>query len=118
MVGFSTNLLTVPKTQADAERTGTVLDALSYESCKEILPIYYEVTLKQKGLRNENSIEMLNIIRNGIAVEPTLILGITKSYVSSVDSNLLYSDGNLASLAASNKASLETKIADVVNGLK
>jgi len=118
MVGFNTTLLTVPKTQANAERTGTVLDALSYESWKNILPIYFDVTLEQKGLRNENSIEMLEIIRSGVAVEPTLLLGITKSYVNTVDSNLLYSDGNLASLAASNKASLETKLQSVVDGLK
>jgi len=56
--------VSVPVTNPDPGRTGIILDALAYESWKDILPIYYDIRVSQKGLRNEESIEMLSIIRD------------------------------------------------------
>lgn len=56
--------VSVPVTNPDPARTGIILDALAYESWNTILPIYYDIRVSQKGLRNEESIEMLSIIRS------------------------------------------------------
>ena len=117
MTGYSTTLLTVPKTQTDPERTGVILDALSYESWKNVLPVYYDVTIEQKGLRNEDSIEMLDIIREGRTAEFTRVLGITNTYVTSLYNMILSGSNTLASLAASNKTALETSIKTVVDAM-
>ena len=41
-----------------------MLDAASYLSYTDVLPVYYNVTIAQKGLRDDESIEMLGIIQS------------------------------------------------------
>ena len=53
--------LAVPTT-ADPDVSGAVLEAMAYESRYTLLPAYYEVTLKTKISRDNESEEMLNII--------------------------------------------------------
>ena len=57
-------LMSVPMTNSDLERTGIILDALSRASTDTIRTAYYDVTLKDKLLRDEKSVEMLDIIFN------------------------------------------------------
>ncbi|MBO5218143.1 MAG: hypothetical protein J6C52_01855 [Clostridia bacterium] len=57
--------VSMPVTNKKSTETGIILDAMAYESYENILPIYYDVKVAQKGLRNEESIEMLQIIRAG-----------------------------------------------------
>ncbi|MBQ8508702.1 MAG: hypothetical protein IJ493_02230 [Clostridia bacterium] len=118
MTGYSACLLTVPKIQQDPERTGVILDALSYESNESVLPVYYDVTVSQKGLRNEESIEMLEIIRAGRAAEYTRIYGISNTYVSKLLSLITSGSTETASLAASQKTSMEESIATVLEALE
>lgn len=55
-------LMSVPATNKDLERTGIILDALSRASGETIITAYYDVTLKDKLLRDEKSVEMLDLI--------------------------------------------------------
>ncbi len=55
-------VIAIPMTNKDTKTTGILLDALAYESYDKVLPVFYEVNVSQKGLRNEDSIEMLGII--------------------------------------------------------
>jgi len=57
-------VLTIPVTNPDPTIAATIADVMSYESYSNILPIYFDITVSQKGLRNDDSIEMLNIIRD------------------------------------------------------
>ena len=54
--------LCAPSVQADAERTGAILEALAYESYKTVTPAYYEKTLVGKYIRDDESREMVDII--------------------------------------------------------
>ena len=54
--------IAVPKTQNDLEMTGIILDALSYESMKQLQPAFYEVNLTKKEVRDEDSVEMLEMM--------------------------------------------------------
>lgn len=53
----------VPKTAKDPERSGLILDAMGYESMKLVTPAYYDILLGGKVARDEESREMLDIIR-------------------------------------------------------
>ncbi|MCL2772284.1 MAG: ABC transporter substrate-binding protein [Oscillospiraceae bacterium] len=55
----------IPVTAPDPERTGTFMDAFTGASSTTIIPAYYTVSLEGKFTRDEDSIEMLNIIRDG-----------------------------------------------------
>ena len=53
--------LCVPVT-ADADRSGYILEELAAESHYTLIPTYYDTVLSQKFARDEDSIEMLDII--------------------------------------------------------
>jgi len=55
-------LMCVPASAGDAERTGHILEAICAESKYTTMPAYYEVTLKTKMARDDDSAEMLDII--------------------------------------------------------
>ena len=52
----------VPKVQAEIERTGIITEALAAESMYTVTPAYYEVSLKDKISRDEESAKMLDLI--------------------------------------------------------
>ena len=52
----------IPTTNTDHARTGTVLHALGYYSQQYVTPAFLDVTVTHKVIRDEDSIEMLDII--------------------------------------------------------
>ncbi len=55
-------LFGVPKTNAALEMTGTILEAMASESRLSVVPAYYDVMLKGKVSRDEESAAMLDLI--------------------------------------------------------
>ncbi len=53
----------VPITNPDPERTSVILEALASGSARYILPAYYDTIFNNKILRDEESIEMMEIVR-------------------------------------------------------
>jgi hypothetical protein len=58
-------LVSIPTTAPDTERTGIILEALSAESRFTVMPAYYDLALKGKYLRDDESEDMLDILFNG-----------------------------------------------------
>jgi len=54
--------ISIPVTAGDLERTGMILEDLSAESRYTLQPAYYEINLKGKYARDDESQEMLDII--------------------------------------------------------
>jgi hypothetical protein len=57
-------VMCVPATAADFERTGMILEALCYESTDTVIKAYYDVLLKTKISRDDESEGMLDIMFN------------------------------------------------------
>ncbi len=57
-------IMAIPKTVRDLEREGIILEAISYESYLSCLPLYYDVLMTKKNVRDEQSGEMLELIYN------------------------------------------------------
>jgi hypothetical protein len=55
----------IPVTVQDIERTGIFMEAMTGVSAEILMPAYYDVSLHSKFTRDEESIEMLDIIRDG-----------------------------------------------------
>ena len=66
--GFCLNLILVPATNSNLERTGAILEAMAAESKYTLLPAYYDKTLKSKYVRDNESEEMLDIIFKNKAI--------------------------------------------------
>ena len=61
--GWAT-FLWVPSTNPDLERTGTILNALGYYSREYMTPAFFDVTVTNKLIRDTDSLDMLNIIKD------------------------------------------------------
>lgn len=116
--GVSIQMLAIPVTQKDTSRAGTILEALTIESYETVLPVYYGVRMEQKGLRNEDSIEMLRLIRDNYGLEFAQVLGVTNSYISEIASMVQKQSSNLASLAATNEAAINEKLWELLDSMK
>jgi hypothetical protein len=114
----NTLLMSVPVTNTDTKRTGIIMDALSYLSYIDVLPVYYDMNVSQKGLRNEESIDMLSIIRDCRYFDISRVYGWCDSLYSSIESSLTTGDGNLASVVASNKSAIDVNIQKTLDMLK
>ncbi len=106
------SVVTIPMTNAEPEKIGLILDAMSYESDARVLEPYFSVQVEQKGLRNENSIDMLNIIKGTVAYD----IGLAYSWASKLSSALLSAvisgNGEVAGVIESYKSQVETLIED------
>jgi hypothetical protein len=54
--------VSIPVTNTDITRTGIILEALAAESHYTVRSAYYDISIEGKFLRDEESIEMLDII--------------------------------------------------------
>jgi len=54
----------IPVTTTDLSRTSAILEAIAAESVATVLPAYYDVALKAKYTRDDDSAEMLDFIFN------------------------------------------------------
>jgi len=111
-------VLVVPKTSKDPAKTATILDALSYYSYRDILPIYYDQTISQKGLRNEDSIEMLDIIRASLTFDASLCYGWTTSMADTLKEQIISGKSEVVSIIEANKPKAEEKIQKMLDELK
>lgn len=99
--------ISIPLTAADPEMSAAVADALNYISYETVWPIYREAVLEQKNLRNEESIEILDIVlRSGV---PALnqVFNVGGDMVSTIGSKLLFGDNDVSSIVAANMTSIE-----------
>lgn len=63
------NIIMVPKDAKNLEKTGVMIEALNAASLKYVIPTYFDTALKLKFTRDEESGEMLEIIRDGISYQ-------------------------------------------------
>jgi hypothetical protein len=73
--GPSMMTMAVPVTATDPERTGVILENLSAHSYGTLRTAYLETTLKTKFMRDEASVEMLDILYGDIKMDIGYIYG-------------------------------------------
>ena len=60
--GLGVPLTCVPITNTDMEGTGMLMEALSFEGYKSVIPVFYENILKTKSARDNESEDMIDYI--------------------------------------------------------
>jgi len=65
----SFDVLSIPTTVRDIEMAGLLTEALSAYSWKNVLPVFYDISLKVKGSRDEESIAMIDTILDSRVVD-------------------------------------------------
>lgn len=69
VVDGGSDILTVLKTAQQTEMIGALVEALSAESYKKLVPVYCEIALEQKGTRDKESIDMLRMILDSRVID-------------------------------------------------
>ena len=76
MINEHASVMAIPKYAGDLDRTGKIIEALCAESYKQLVPAYYEVALKTKYSRDEESVRMLDLISAGVVYDFGLLYNI------------------------------------------
>ncbi|MCL2096849.1 MAG: hypothetical protein FWH10_08110 [Oscillospiraceae bacterium] len=108
MVGST--CITIPKTNPNPARTGLILEALSAESRRLVIPAYYEVALGSKYLRDEGSVKMLDIILDNRVYDILEVIYGWGSFSTDVYNLSVRGDLNFASLLESREGRVTAAI--------
>jgi hypothetical protein len=100
----------LPVTNTNTSFAATIADVMSYKSYVDTLPIYFNVVVEQKGLRNDNSIEMLNIIRDTRGIDIGDVFGWTSTLASDIAVKVFNGDDTAASNVAKQRKSIQASI--------
>ena len=105
----------IPITVSDLERAGFLTEALCFEGYMDVVPKYYDVVLKNKFARDEESAVMLDIIRDGISFNFGWVHSIPMNSIGAFYSDLVQkNDTDFASYYAKNEAKYVTALEDIV----
>jgi len=101
----------LPVTSENLELVGIVTEALYAESYKTVMPAYYDTVLKVKLTRDTRSIQMLDLVMNGIRYDFAFLHYQNLNLITQVFRNLIGKQSNVfTSHMASISESLETNV--------
>ena len=69
------DLAVIPQTVSDAERTGAITEALCAYGSVYVTPAFYDISLKTKYSRDDESAEMMDVIKDGIVFDIGYLAG-------------------------------------------
>ncbi len=61
--------MVIPFIIADAERTGTIIEAMARENYEKVFPVYADVVLKNKYSRDEETANMVDLIVSSLTID-------------------------------------------------
>lgn len=105
------SVATIPVTADKPEDCALLLDLLSCESDRQVLDTFIANTIEQKGLRNDESIEMLRLIRDSLSFDPGIAFQIAPDLEVNLRSKLFAGDSSFASEIASAESAVKEKLA-------
>lgn len=98
----------MPVTADNLDLTGRILEDMAYQSYLTVRPAYYEITLKGKVSRDNESGEMLDIIYSNINLDLTLAMSLSGLPIdTTMRSAMIDNRTDLSSMIASQKSACE-----------
>jgi len=107
----------IPQT-ANLEKVGMVSEALAAESYRHVIPEYYSVLLTSKLTRDEESMEMLDIIFKGATYDFALNLGNWTTLSMPLTNMQSAKITDVASYVEKNRGQLEKQIANIYEAVE
>lgn len=108
-----TTIMAIPITNQDLERTGIILEYMSWFSHDTVYPAYFDTTIKTKRTRDNEAPIIVDLIKSSISYEISDIfdLGITSMLWDG------YASGNISSAYAKKEAGIQKKLDKLVEDL-
>jgi len=104
----------VPATNRDTDMTGYLLEILNYRSYHDVLPAYYDVCLKTKYSRDEESSEMLDLIFSSRVIDigdSTLCNVIRDNFIFQM---MQSNSRDLSSMVAKNEKNIQSNLSKLI----
>lgn len=108
----SRSMFVIPVDVKDVDFSGRITEALAVASHEYVIPAYYDVTLKIKAARDDDSAEMLDIIRSGFTLDFTAEYAIQSGNGGYMIRSALSAGKSYASFLASNINAYEAGLAE------
>lgn len=102
----------VPRSVSDPELVGFVTEMLAAESCRTVIPAFYDILLGEKIARDDEAKQTLDIIFDNDVYD----LGVNLSYYGIISSQIGNDAPDNSAYIAKNAASIEKAISDYVKG--
>jgi hypothetical protein len=116
IIHAATTFTAIPATASDSSKSAIVLDALAYLSYRDVRPVYFDVVLTNKQLRNEDSIDMLQIILDSRSVHIGYIYDWTTTFLNNdMRTAIQKSNPDIASVIEKNKELIELNIQNTLD---
>ncbi|MBQ7982286.1 MAG: extracellular solute-binding protein [Clostridia bacterium] len=109
---------TIPVTNTHTRETAIISDYTSYMSKRDVLPVYYGNVVEQKGLRNEDSIEMLDLILSTKTVDLGVLFGWTNTLLEAMRTKLFAGSTDLASLVEKQQKNIDKKMSATLETIR
>ncbi len=112
-------LWSIPVDNPNPAAAGAVMEALAAESYQNVTPVLFETCLQSKYARNEDTIEMLNIIRDTSYVDAELLLFNMFGQTIYVARDLIrQKNKDVSSYLAKNLKTYESSVANVIETIE
>jgi hypothetical protein len=115
MINEHASVMAVPKFCDKLEMTGKIVEALAAESHKQLVPAYYEVALKTKYSRDEESVRMLDLIFEGVVYDFGLLYAIPTFDIYQTLLCNAKDASTFASEVEKNRVKAEKKLQDILD---
>ena len=117
MVSQYTLALSVPKTATEPAKTGEVLDYMAFLGYRDVIP-EVQTALCFKGLRDEDSIDMFNIVLDTESVDIGFLFGWTSNLVKTLSQNVYKGKNDFASQMEKNASKIEKAVEKTLTAME
>ena len=113
-VNYLAPVLVLPSTadETTLHNTAVLLDALSFYSDRDVLPVYYDTVLKGRGAKDAESLEMLDYINRTKSFDASIAYGWSRQYSEVLSNTILQGITDVASLIGTYDEMIGTNIKD------
>jgi hypothetical protein len=107
---------TIPATNSNPSKAAMILDAMAYHSYIHVRPAYFDVVLSNKQLRNEDSIDMLQIILDTRSVHIGYVYNWTTNFLhNAMRAEVQRSSPNTASVIETHRERINANIQTTID---
>lgn len=107
-------VMCIPSISDSVDETAVIMDAMSYLTYKNVMPVFYSGRVSQKTLRNDDSIEMLEIIRDSRVIDLAIPYGWSDIVRKPIRTAVTAKSEEIVSQLESVMSSLESSIEEVM----
>jgi len=112
------SLFCIPKNAGDLEMIGAVTEAMAAESYFSVTPAFFETAMKYKYSTDENSIEMLDIIRSGALFNFGFVNSVSCENMIHIFRAMVKNNTPYTSLYAKNESKYQAALTKLVEAYK